>query len=278
MEFPERLEETKLTVAENEDHEKLQVKIQAFEDKINAESNTPGSVRRYSLGQISKEERKDIRFNRSRSLALHAVLAKSMSSDDGEAIESGAAPTSISLSALDPLGQGNKPPFQADTDGSQLRNSLVPHPSLMHIESANLPETVKENCHEETPETSTSPVEYQDKLYLHLKENFSEVKAYAVEIGKKIPAPDQCTIEGYTLIEKARQPVFQKETQPKDTFKACYMTKFWESECYFSIYFHYETGSIGPEGEKKLNRSLFLSSVGDEELVARTLKRDNTAE
>lgn len=64
MEFPERLEETKLTVTENEDHEKLQVKIQAFEDKINAESNTPGSVRRYSLGQISKDERKDIRFNR----------------------------------------------------------------------------------------------------------------------------------------------------------------------------------------------------------------------
>nr|XP_036853840.1 ventricular zone-expressed PH domain-containing protein homolog 1 isoform X3 [Manis javanica] len=196
MEFPERLEETKLTVTENEDHEKLQVKIQAFEDKINAESNTPGSVRRYSLGQISKDERKDIRFNRSRSLALHAVLAKSMSSDDGEAVESGAAPTSISLSALDPLGQGNnKPPLKADIDGSQLRNSLVPHASLMHIESANLPETVKENCHEETPEPTTSPAEYQDKLYLHLKENFSKVKAYAVEIGKKIPVPDQCTIE-----------------------------------------------------------------------------------
>lgn len=119
-----------------------------------------------------------------------------MSSDDGEAVESGAAPTSISLSALDPLGQGNnKPPLKADIDGSQLRNSLVPHASLMHIESANLPETVKENCHEETPEPTTSPAEYQDKLYLHLKENFSKVKAYAVEIGKKIPVPDQCTIE-----------------------------------------------------------------------------------
>jgi hypothetical protein len=59
-----------------------------------------------------------------------------------------------------------------------------------------LPETVKENLQEETPETATSPVEYQDKLYLHLKENFSKVKAYAMEIAKKIPIPDQCTIEG----------------------------------------------------------------------------------
>ena len=53
-----------LTVDENEDHEELQVKIQAFEDKINAEGNTPGSLRRYSLDQVSKEERKGIRFNR----------------------------------------------------------------------------------------------------------------------------------------------------------------------------------------------------------------------
>lgn len=49
---------------ESEDHEKLQVKIQAFEDKINAESNTPASVRRYSLDHISKEEQRNIRFSR----------------------------------------------------------------------------------------------------------------------------------------------------------------------------------------------------------------------
>lgn len=48
----------------NEEEEKLQVKIQAFEEKININNSTPGSIRRYSLGQVSKEERKDIRFNR----------------------------------------------------------------------------------------------------------------------------------------------------------------------------------------------------------------------
>ncbi|XP_025232802.1 ventricular zone-expressed PH domain-containing protein homolog 1 isoform X2 [Theropithecus gelada] len=195
IEFPEKLEETKLIVAENEDHEKLQVKIQAFEDKINAD-NTPGSIRRYSLGQVSKEERKNIRFNRSKSLALHTVLTKGVGSDDGEDENRRDIPASISLSEIDPLSQGNdKLPFKADTDRSQLGESSVSYPNIIHKDSENLPETVKENFQEETPETTASPIEYQDKLYLHLKKNLSKVKAYAMEIGKKIPVPDQCTIE-----------------------------------------------------------------------------------
>nr|XP_045242659.1 ventricular zone-expressed PH domain-containing protein homolog 1 isoform X3 [Macaca fascicularis] len=196
IEFPEKLEETKLIVAENEDHEKLQVKIQAFEDKINADSNTPGSIRRYSLGQVSKEERKNIRFNRSKSLALHTVLTKGVGSDDAEDENRGDIPASISLSEIDPLSQGDdKLPFKADTDRSQLGESSVSYPNIIHKDSENLPETVKENFQEETLETTASPIEYQDKLYLHLKKNLSKVKAYAMEIGKKIPVPDQCTIE-----------------------------------------------------------------------------------
>uniref|UniRef100_F7I887 Ventricular zone expressed PH domain containing 1 n=1 Tax=Callithrix jacchus TaxID=9483 RepID=F7I887_CALJA len=196
IEFPEKLEETKLMVAENEDHEKLQVKIQAFENKINAESNVPSSIRRYSLGQVSKEERKNIRFNRSKSLALHTMLTKGVSSDDGEEANRGDIPASISLSEIDPLSQGSdKLLFKTDTDRLQLGDSSVSYPNIVHVDSDNLPETVKENFQEETPEATASPVEYQDKLYLHLKKNLSKVKAYAMEIGKKIPVPDQCTIE-----------------------------------------------------------------------------------
>nr|XP_009666797.1 PREDICTED: ventricular zone-expressed PH domain-containing protein homolog 1 isoform X10 [Struthio camelus australis] len=62
-ESPVPLDDLKSVVNRNEEDEKLQVKIQAFEEKINVESSTPGSVRRYSLGQVSKEERKDMRFN-----------------------------------------------------------------------------------------------------------------------------------------------------------------------------------------------------------------------
>ncbi|XP_029070631.1 ventricular zone-expressed PH domain-containing protein homolog 1 isoform X4 [Monodon monoceros] len=136
------------------------------------------------------------RSDRSKSLALHTALTNDLSSEDGEFVESGDTPASISLSEIDPLGQGHdRSPFKGDTDGSQLVNSSVSHPSIIHIESENLPETVKENYQEETPDTTSRPVEYHDKLYLHLKENLSKVKAYAVEMGKKIPVPDQCTIE-----------------------------------------------------------------------------------
>ncbi|KAM9089084.1 ventricular zone-expressed PH domain-containing protein homolog 1 isoform 3-T7 [Megaptera novaeangliae] len=136
------------------------------------------------------------RSDRSKSLALHTALTNDLSSEDGEVVESGDTRASISLSEIDPLGQGHdRSPFKGDTDGSQLINSSVSHPSIIHIESENLPETVKENYQEETPDTTSRPVEYHDKLYLHLKENLSKVKAYAVEMGKKIPVPDQCTIE-----------------------------------------------------------------------------------
>ncbi|KAM6223151.1 ventricular zone-expressed PH domain-containing protein homolog 1 isoform 2-T2 [Rhynchocyon petersi] len=196
MESPRTQEETQFTVAENDDHEKLQVKIQAFEEKINAESNTPPSIRRYSLGQVSKEERKDIRFNRSKSLALHTVLAKGVSADDGEEMQNGNIPASISLSEIGPFSQENdKLALNADANRPQLGNSSASHPSLIRTESENLPETVKASFQEGPPETTASPIEYRDKLYLHLKGNLSQVRARAREIGKKIPVPDQCVIE-----------------------------------------------------------------------------------
>lgn len=148
------------------------------------------------------------------------MLTKSLSSDDGEVVESEDVPASIFVSETDPLSQGNdKSPFKANSDRSQLGNSTVSHPTIVYTESENLPETVKENCQEETPETTASPVEYQDKLYLHLKENFSKVKAYAVEIGKKIPVPDQCTIEGmcseYPNFEKFQTLLGRKKKKKK---------------------------------------------------------------
>ncbi|XP_051054916.1 ventricular zone-expressed PH domain-containing protein homolog 1 [Phodopus roborovskii] len=194
--IPEKVGGAKTMEPEIEDHEKLQVKIQAFEDKINAEGNTPASVRRYSLDQISKEEQRNIRFSRSRSLALNMVLTNGVSTEDGEAAERAGIHASISLSEIDPLSHGIcNLPLKIDTHGSQLKNSSASHPSIIYIEPENKPETLKENIQEEMPETTTSPVEYHDKLYLHLKENLSKVKAYAMEITKKVPVPDQCTIE-----------------------------------------------------------------------------------
>ncbi|XP_048650103.1 ventricular zone-expressed PH domain-containing protein homolog 1 isoform X5 [Marmota marmota marmota] len=194
--FPEKPREAKLMGPGNEDQDKLQVKIQAFEDKKLAEGSALGSIRRHSLGQVSKEERKNIRFNRSKSLAFHTALTRGVSSDDGEGEEPAGMLGSLSLSEIAPFSHecGRSPP-KMDTVGSQPRNSSASHPSIIHIAPEDLPEMVKEDFQEETSETTRSPEEYKDKLYLHLKENLGKVKAYATEIARKIPVPDQCTIE-----------------------------------------------------------------------------------
>ncbi|KFV15502.1 PREDICTED: ventricular zone-expressed PH domain-containing protein homolog 1, partial [Pterocles gutturalis] len=193
---PVPADDLKAVMNGNEEDEKLQVKIQAFEEKINLDNSTPGSARRYSLGQVSKEERKDMRFNRSKSLALHAVRMKGVNSESGQEEENGEITAGISLTEIY-IGQENdKLPFSVDTEAMQLGNSLVSHQSIDNTESANLPEMInKEKAPEEIPEAGTSPVEYQDKLYLHLKENLGKVKAYVTEMGRKIPIPDQCVIE-----------------------------------------------------------------------------------
>ncbi|XP_048720281.1 ventricular zone-expressed PH domain-containing protein homolog 1 isoform X4 [Caretta caretta] len=133
--------------------------------------------------------------SRSKSLALHAIRTKGMNSDNGQDMDNGDIAAGISFTEMYLSQENDKLPLSPDTEESQLENSSVSHPSIKCTELENLPESVEENCHEGSTETIKNPVEYQDKLYLHLKENLSKVKAYVMEIGKKIPSPDQCIIE-----------------------------------------------------------------------------------
>ncbi|XP_006016529.1 ventricular zone-expressed PH domain-containing protein homolog 1 isoform X1 [Alligator sinensis] len=190
-----QLDDLKPVMNGNEENEKLQVKIQAFEEKISIDNNTPGSVRRYSVGQFSKEERKEMRFNRSKSLAFHAIRTKVTNSDSGQDIENGDMTSGISFTEIYLNQENDKSPFSIDTEEAQPDNSFILHPNIKYPESENLPESLKETSHERSTETVKNSEEYQDKLYMHLKENLSKVKAYLVEIGKKIPIPDQCVIE-----------------------------------------------------------------------------------
>ncbi|NXP20691.1 MELT protein, partial [Scytalopus superciliaris] len=195
MESAAPLDDLKSVMSGGEEDEKLQVKIQAFEEKINVENSTPGSVRRYSLGQVSKEERKDMRFNRSKSLALHALRTKGGSSEGGQDEESGEVSAGISFTDIYISQENEKLPFGADPEAAALGNPLVSHQRIDCLQSADLPESTQERALEGSAEAATSPVEYQDKLYLHLKENLGKVKEYVMEMGRRIPIPDQCVIE-----------------------------------------------------------------------------------
>ncbi|NWI07178.1 MELT protein, partial [Tichodroma muraria] len=194
-ESPVPLDDLKSVVNGSEEDEKLQVKIQAFEEKINVDNSTPGSVRRYSLGQVSKEERKDMRFNRSKSLALHALRMKGVSPEGGPDEENGEGPAGISFSELCLSQEHEAVPFGVHPEAVHLGNSLVSHRSADHPQPAKLPELTLEKAAEGRAEAATGPLEYQDKLYLHLKENLDKVKEYVVEMGRRIPVPEQCVIE-----------------------------------------------------------------------------------
>ncbi|XP_023788508.1 ventricular zone-expressed PH domain-containing protein homolog 1 isoform X1 [Cyanistes caeruleus] len=192
-ECPVPLDDLKSVVNGNEEDEKLQVKIQAFEEKINVDNSTPGSVRRYSLGQVSKEERKDMRFNRSKSLALHALRMKGLSSEGGPDEENGDIPAGISFSEIYLSQEHEQVPFGVHPEAVHVGNPLVSHPSADCPQAADLPELTPEKALE--GRAATGPVEYQDKLYLHLKENLGKVKEYVMEMGRRIPIPEQCVIE-----------------------------------------------------------------------------------
>ncbi|NXU58883.1 MELT protein, partial [Turnix velox] len=187
------LDDLKSVRSGKEEDENLQVKIQAFEEKINVDKNTPGSVRRYSLGQVSKEERKDMRFNRSKSLALQALRVRGVDSECGqdseeeEEVAAGVSFTDIYISQ-----ENDKVPFGAESAAAQLGNPLGSHQSTRCPES----ECPEEKSLEGKAEVvRRSPGEHQDKLYLHMKENLGKVKAYVLEMGRRIPVPDQCVIE-----------------------------------------------------------------------------------
>ncbi|NXH00591.1 MELT protein, partial [Loxia leucoptera] len=194
-ECPVPLDDLKSVVNGSEEDEKLQVKIQAFEEKINVDSSTPGSVRRYSLGQVSKEERKDMRFNRSKSLALHTLRVKGLSSEGGTEEDSGDIPAGISFSELCLSQEHQQVPFGVQPEAGHLGSCLLSQAGADEPQAASLPEVTLEKALEGRAEAATGPEEHQDKLYLHLKENLGKVKEFVLEMGRRIPIPEQCVIE-----------------------------------------------------------------------------------
>lgn len=133
---------------------------------------------------------------RSKSLALHALRMKGASSEGGPDEENGEIPAGISFSELCLSQDHDKGPLGVPPEAAHVGNSLVPHQSAGCLQSAHLPESTPGKAVEGRAEVATGPVEYQDKLYLHLKENLGKVKEYVMEMGRRIPIPDQCVIEG----------------------------------------------------------------------------------
>uniref|UniRef100_A0A3Q3VR22 PH domain-containing protein n=1 Tax=Mola mola TaxID=94237 RepID=A0A3Q3VR22_MOLML len=170
--------------------QRLQVKIEAFEEKMveevgeeedQVEEACLAPQRRYSLTQAVWEERRDMRFNRSKNLALHAVRSRSINFDtreDGEV----QSPDSVFNSVAKLHSENHEAP-------TVDRKVAVPATAAPDTE-------VKEA--EEGDNRQDGNKEEQgasDRLFIHLRDNMETIREFCKSIVQHIPTPEQCVIE-----------------------------------------------------------------------------------
>ncbi|XP_038549075.1 ventricular zone-expressed PH domain-containing protein isoform X1 [Micropterus salmoides] len=175
--------------------QRLQVKIQAFEEKMGeeggeeeVEEDSPAPQRRYSLSQAVREERREMRFNRSKSLALHAVRSRSINSDtgeDGEGLEQ--SPDNIFSNTLMNSHSVNQeaPPADRKVTGD---GSMPVTASL----DRGVKEAEKGQRREKDGEEQDGEA---DRLFIHLRDNMEMIREFCKDMVQQIPTPEQCVIE-----------------------------------------------------------------------------------
>ncbi|XP_029301958.1 ventricular zone-expressed PH domain-containing protein isoform X2 [Cottoperca gobio] len=169
--------------------QRLQLKIQAFEEKMGEEGgevgeDSPAPQRRYSLSQAVREERREMRFNRSKSLALHAVRSRSINSDtgeDGEGLEP--SPDNIFSNTLVNSHSDNQevPPAESEpTCGGSMPIAAA----LTDVKEA-----------EKGQSTEKEEQEDADRLCVHLRDNMETIRDFCRDMVQQIPIPEQCVLE-----------------------------------------------------------------------------------
>ncbi|XP_041732805.1 ventricular zone-expressed PH domain-containing protein [Coregonus clupeaformis] len=179
--------------------QQLQVKIQAFEEKMGdegGEGETEGwpttPQRRYSMGQAAREEHREMRFNRSKSLALHAVRSRSVNSDSGQDGEGVELTSDAFLSESPPNRQtevlDTSPTEREPTNESSLSPSTPPAtPCEEQRNGQGEGEGGRGGGKGDTGE--------EDKLHIHLRDNMEKIKEFCSEMVQRIPIPEHCVIE-----------------------------------------------------------------------------------
>ncbi|TNN01644.1 hypothetical protein fugu_011026 [Takifugu bimaculatus] len=169
----------------NRTEQQLQVSNKAFEDKMMEEAGQQGAPptpeRHYGLTQAVREERREIRFNRSTSLALHAVRSWSISSDTGKDNE------------------GNQDASNSENKVINSETTTAPAPDTGVTEPERMDRDGKEE--EEQP----------DKLFIHLRDNMETIREFCKSLMHQIPTPDHCTIEESLLSCKSSIPLCSKD-------------------------------------------------------------------
>ncbi|KAM9441637.1 ventricular zone-expressed PH domain-containing protein-like [Salvelinus alpinus] len=176
--------------------QRLQVKIQAFEEKMGdegGEGETDGGSttpqRRYSMGQAAREEYREMRFNRSKSLALHAVRSRSINSESGQDGE-GVALTSDAFLSVSPPSQQTE-----NLDTSPTERELTNEGSLSPATPPATPREEQRDGEGEGRRGVKRDTGKEDKLYSHLRDNMEKIKEFCSVMVQQIPIPEHCVIE-----------------------------------------------------------------------------------
>uniref|UniRef100_A0A3Q3DDV1 Ventricular zone expressed PH domain-containing 1 n=1 Tax=Hippocampus comes TaxID=109280 RepID=A0A3Q3DDV1_HIPCM len=133
-----------------------------------AQEDSPAPQRRYSLNQAVRDEQREMRFNRSKSLALHVVRLRSINSDGGDD------------------GEG----VELSPDNLTFTSTLACQPSAAQREATPSAKTLTDNA-----PTSTEVAEVADRLFIHLRDNLEMIREFCKGMVQQIPIPEQCVIE-----------------------------------------------------------------------------------
>lgn len=174
--------------------QRLQVKVQEFGEKLREEAGeeeeegTPAFQRRYSLSQSVRDEWREMRFNRSKSLALHVVRSRSINSETGEdGTDLELNPDNIISNPLCNQDSGQQEALRIE------RNSSGDGP-------LSLDQTVKdidkaENDQSEQKDALKEEEQEEDRLFTHLRDNMEAIREFCKDIMKEIPFPEECIME-----------------------------------------------------------------------------------
>ncbi|XP_049581420.1 ventricular zone-expressed PH domain-containing protein isoform X2 [Syngnathus scovelli] len=154
------------------------------------QEDSPAPQRRYSLNQAVRDEQREMRFNRSKSLALHVVRLRSINSDGGDDGGVELSPDNITFTSTLPCRhsaehQEEKPPAKKLTDNASTSTAApAPDSGVKKAEGAHSEQKNKEE-----------EAEVADRLFIHLRDNLEMIREFCKGMVQQIPIPEQCVIE-----------------------------------------------------------------------------------
>nr|XP_020455930.1 ventricular zone-expressed PH domain-containing protein homolog 1 isoform X2 [Monopterus albus] len=162
----------------------LQLQTRAFGEEggdAELDEESPATQQRYKPSQAITEERHEIRVNRSKSLALHVVRSRSISSDAGED-EEGVVPIPDNAISSQHSENQEAPPTERKATGD------ISPPITARLDRGVRRAEKGQSGEEEE-------VEEADRLFIHFRDNMETIREFCKDMVRLIPIPEQCVIE-----------------------------------------------------------------------------------